>query len=216
MMMTDESTQLSLSLLLLSPLPLLVTPHSTSLLHINTFTPLGPRLFVSLCLLVLSVTHTVCSHLPSPLCALLYFPSFKRLVSLLLCFFLPLQFQSPYSYSPPFRFGTVPNGSTERNIRKNYPDMHQYMTKYHQTGVQGALVNLKTGYCKLVKSTHVSLRAIRPERVILFTDKAYTQEHVKTNKKKKRHCITQLSRPHGAQQQLMLKCCSECSQCFCH
>jgi len=40
----------------------------------------------------------------------------------------------------------VPNGSTERNIRKNYPDMHQYMVKYHQTGVQDALVSLKTGY----------------------------------------------------------------------
>ncbi|KAI9525409.1 hypothetical protein NQZ68_005955 [Dissostichus eleginoides] len=55
------------------------------------------------------------------------------------------KFQSPYSYSPPFRFGTVPNGSTERNIRKNYPNMHQYMTKYHQTGVVDALVSLKTG-----------------------------------------------------------------------
>uniref|UniRef100_A0A8C9X465 Glutamate receptor n=1 Tax=Sander lucioperca TaxID=283035 RepID=A0A8C9X465_SANLU len=55
------------------------------------------------------------------------------------------KFQSPYSYSPPFRFGTVPNGSTERNIRKNYPDMHQYMTKYHQTGVHDALATLKSG-----------------------------------------------------------------------
>uniref|UniRef100_A0A8C6L4B1 Glutamate receptor n=1 Tax=Nothobranchius furzeri TaxID=105023 RepID=A0A8C6L4B1_NOTFU len=55
------------------------------------------------------------------------------------------KFQSPYSYSPPFRFGTVPNGSTERNIRKNYPDMHQYMTKYHQSGVTDALISLKTG-----------------------------------------------------------------------
>ncbi|XP_071383757.1 glutamate receptor ionotropic, NMDA 2A, partial [Centroberyx affinis] len=55
------------------------------------------------------------------------------------------KFQNPYAYSPPFRFGTVPNGSTERNIRKNYPDMHQYMVKYHQTGVQDALVSLKTG-----------------------------------------------------------------------
>lgn len=55
------------------------------------------------------------------------------------------QFQNPYAYSPPFRFGTVPNGSTERNIRKNYPAMHQYMVKYHQTGVQDALVSLKTG-----------------------------------------------------------------------
>ncbi|KAG5277643.1 hypothetical protein AALO_G00089740 [Alosa alosa] len=55
------------------------------------------------------------------------------------------KFQSPYSFSPPFRFGTVPNGSTERNIRKNYPDMHQYMVKYHQTGVHDALISLKTG-----------------------------------------------------------------------
>ncbi|KAJ7992029.1 hypothetical protein DPEC_G00274340 [Dallia pectoralis] len=58
---------------------------------------------------------------------------------------LSAQFQNPYAYSPPFRFGTVPNGSTERNIRKNYPDMHEYLVKYHQTGVQDALVSLKTG-----------------------------------------------------------------------
>lgn len=94
-------------------------------------------------------------------------------MSLLLSFFLTLQFQSPYSYSPPFRFGTVPNGSTERNIRKNYPDMHQYMTKYHQTGVVDALVSLKTGYCKLVKPTYVKLKCIIPERVILFADSMY-------------------------------------------
>ncbi|KAG7234806.1 hypothetical protein INR49_003953 [Caranx melampygus] len=75
-----------------------------------------------------------------------------------------VSFQSPYSYSPPFRFGTVPNGSTERNIRKNYPDMHQYMTKYHQNGVQDALISLKTGYCKLVNPTHIKLRLIIPER----------------------------------------------------
>ncbi|XP_055079722.1 glutamate receptor ionotropic, NMDA 2A [Periophthalmus magnuspinnatus] len=55
------------------------------------------------------------------------------------------KFQNPYAYSPPFRFGTVPNGSTERNIRKNYPAMHQYMVKYHQTGVTDALVSLKSG-----------------------------------------------------------------------
>ncbi|KAH0632060.1 hypothetical protein JD844_020114 [Phrynosoma platyrhinos] len=37
------------------------------------------------------------------------------------------KFQQPYAYSPPFRFGTVPNGSTERNIRNNYKEMHAYM-----------------------------------------------------------------------------------------
>ncbi|XP_063286351.1 glutamate receptor ionotropic, NMDA 2A [Pelobates fuscus] len=55
------------------------------------------------------------------------------------------KFQRPHDYSPPFRFGTVPNGSTERNIRNNYPDMHQYMVKFNQKGVQDALVSLKTG-----------------------------------------------------------------------
>lgn len=70
-------------------------------------------------------------------------PNAPYLPKLYSCFF---QFQSPYSFSPPFRFGTVPNGSTERNIRKNYPDMHQYMVKYHQSGVHDALVSLKTGY----------------------------------------------------------------------
>ncbi|ERE68274.1 glutamate [NMDA] receptor subunit epsilon-1 [Cricetulus griseus] len=55
------------------------------------------------------------------------------------------KFQRPHDYSPPFRFGTVPNGSTERNIRNNYPYMHQYMTKFNQRGVEDALVSLKTG-----------------------------------------------------------------------
>ncbi|XP_069066511.1 glutamate receptor ionotropic, NMDA 2A [Pleurodeles waltl] len=55
------------------------------------------------------------------------------------------KFQRPNDYSPPFRFGTVPNGSTERNIRNNYPDMHQYMVKFNQKGVDDALVSLKTG-----------------------------------------------------------------------
>ncbi|XP_044160460.1 glutamate receptor ionotropic, NMDA 2A [Bufo gargarizans] len=55
------------------------------------------------------------------------------------------KFQRSYEYSPPFRFGTVPNGSTERNIRNNYPEMHQYMVKFNQKGVQEALVSLKTG-----------------------------------------------------------------------
>ncbi|KAI4822182.1 hypothetical protein KUCAC02_007741 [Chaenocephalus aceratus] len=45
----------------------------------------------------------------------------------------------PNDFSPPFRFGTVPNGSTERNIRNNYPEMHAYMTKFHQKNVNEAL-----------------------------------------------------------------------------
>uniref|UniRef100_A0A8C9RWK8 Glutamate receptor n=1 Tax=Scleropages formosus TaxID=113540 RepID=A0A8C9RWK8_SCLFO len=55
------------------------------------------------------------------------------------------KFQRPNDFSPPFRFGTVPNGSTERNIRNNYKEMHTYMVKYHQRNVDEALHSLKTG-----------------------------------------------------------------------
>ncbi|XP_067353830.1 glutamate receptor, ionotropic, N-methyl D-aspartate 2B, genome duplicate b isoform X3 [Channa argus] len=55
------------------------------------------------------------------------------------------KFQKPNEFSPPFRFGTVPNGSTERNIRNNYRDMHTYMTSFHQKNVDEALYSLKTG-----------------------------------------------------------------------
>lgn len=57
-----------------------------------------------------------------------------------------LQFQKPQEQYPPFRFGTVPNGSTERNIRSNYPDMHTHMVKYNQRSVEDALTSLKMGY----------------------------------------------------------------------
>ncbi|XP_056153164.1 glutamate receptor ionotropic, NMDA 2C-like [Lampris incognitus] len=55
------------------------------------------------------------------------------------------KFQKPHEHYPPFRFGTVPNGSTERNIRSNYPDMHTHMVKYNQKGVEEALDSLKMG-----------------------------------------------------------------------
>lgn len=55
------------------------------------------------------------------------------------------QFQKPHEHYPPFRFGTVPNGSTERNIRSNYIDMHTHMMKYNQKGVEEALESLKNG-----------------------------------------------------------------------
>ncbi|XP_038633680.1 glutamate receptor ionotropic, NMDA 2C isoform X2 [Scyliorhinus canicula] len=54
-------------------------------------------------------------------------------------------FQKPQDHYPPFRFGTVPNGSTERNIKNNYPDMHSHMTKYNQRSVTDALDSLKSG-----------------------------------------------------------------------
>ncbi|XP_073444089.1 glutamate receptor ionotropic, NMDA 2C [Dendrobates tinctorius] len=55
------------------------------------------------------------------------------------------KFQKPQEHYPPFRFGTVPNGSTERNIRTNYPDMHSYMVRYNQRSVEDALASLKSG-----------------------------------------------------------------------
>lgn len=74
-------------------------------------------------------------------------------LSLRVCFFFFFflenpspQFQKPNEFSPPFRFGTVPNGSTERNIRNNYRDMHAYMTSFHQKNVEEALYSLKTGW----------------------------------------------------------------------
>lgn len=59
--------------------------------------------------------------------------------------FLLVQFQQPTEQYPPLRFGTVPNGSTEENIRSNYPNMHQYMIRNNQKGVEEAIDNLKTG-----------------------------------------------------------------------
>ncbi|XP_067860563.1 glutamate receptor ionotropic, NMDA 2C-like [Heptranchias perlo] len=55
------------------------------------------------------------------------------------------KFQKPQDQYPPFRFGTVPNGSTERNIKNNYPDMHSHMTRYNQRSVGDALTSLKSG-----------------------------------------------------------------------
>ncbi|XP_067280973.1 glutamate receptor ionotropic, NMDA 2D [Pseudorasbora parva] len=55
------------------------------------------------------------------------------------------KFQHPTEQYPPLRFGTVPNGSTEENIRSNYPNMHQYMVRNNQRGVEEAIDNLKTG-----------------------------------------------------------------------
>ncbi|TSO05418.1 Glutamate receptor ionotropic, NMDA 2D [Bagarius yarrelli] len=55
------------------------------------------------------------------------------------------KFQQPTEQYPPLRFGTVPNGSTEENIRSNYPNMHQFMVRHNQRGVEDAIDNLKTG-----------------------------------------------------------------------
>lgn len=43
----------------------------------------------------------------------------------------------------------MPNGSTEKNIRSNYPDMHSYMVRYNQPRVEEALTQLKAGSAQM-------------------------------------------------------------------
>lgn len=73
----------------------------------------------------------------------------------LTCLSVLHQFQHPEEQYPPLKFGTVPNGSTEKNIRSNYPDMHQYMGKYNQRGVEDAIMNLKTGSAAAASSPFI-------------------------------------------------------------
>lgn len=75
----------------------------------------------------------------------------------LTCLSVRHQFQHPEEQYPPLKFGTVPNGSTEKNIRSNYPDMHQYMGKYNQRGVEDAIMNLKTGSAAAASSPFAAL-----------------------------------------------------------
>lgn len=89
-------------------------------------------------------------------------------LNILTCWNANFQFQKPQDQYPPFRFGTVPNGSTERNIRSNYPEMHAHMVKYNQKGVEDALNSLKTGcvYCNLSSE---SLKQICPQCIFQLT-----------------------------------------------
>lgn len=52
---------------------------------------------------------------------------------------------NPHSHKPPFKFATVPNGSTEENLRQNHPEMFRYMKKYNQPSVREAVKALKKG-----------------------------------------------------------------------
>lgn len=110
----------------------------------------NPHFLLTLPLVLLLSSHCLSTpfpfshHNPDQIffyCPLLLSP--RRLLFSTSC--VSLQFQKPQEHYPPFRFGTVPNGSTERNIRSNYLDMHTHMIKYNQKGVEEALESLKTG-----------------------------------------------------------------------
>ena len=63
------------------------------------------------------------------------------------CFlFFNLQLRNPHSESPPFRFGTVPDGSTALNLKKNHPDMYAYMENYNKGIVKDGIKAVKNKY----------------------------------------------------------------------
>ncbi|XP_035694306.1 glutamate receptor ionotropic, NMDA 2B-like [Branchiostoma floridae] len=54
------------------------------------------------------------------------------------------KFQNPTGSSPPFRFGTVPDGSTEKNIKRNYGShMLDYMNQFNNDSPKSAAEALK-------------------------------------------------------------------------
>ena len=59
-----------------------------------------------------------------------------------LCFHFS-QLKQPTKLTPHFKFATIPDSSTDINLRTNYPRMHKYMTKYNQSSVLKAKAALK-------------------------------------------------------------------------
>ena len=56
-----------------------------------------------------------------------------------------MQLMNPHAHKPPFKFATVPHGSTETNLMNNYPDMYQYMKPYNKTNVEEGVRAVKDG-----------------------------------------------------------------------
>ncbi len=55
----------------------------------------------------------------------------------------------PMSHQPPFKFATIPYGSTEVNLKKNYPEMHSYMQKWSKDNVSEGMKAVKERYTNL-------------------------------------------------------------------
>ncbi|KAM3173616.1 hypothetical protein ACTXT7_012160 [Hymenolepis weldensis] len=48
------------------------------------------------------------------------------------------------NHKPPFRFATIPSGTTEENIKINFPEMAAYMRAFNRTTVVEGLKSLKS------------------------------------------------------------------------
>ena len=59
---------------------------------------------------------------------------------------LIFQLKNPHAHKPPFKFATVPHGSTETNLMNNYPEMYLYMKPYNKSDVQQGVKAVKDGW----------------------------------------------------------------------
>jgi ionotropic glutamate receptor NMDA 2B len=55
------------------------------------------------------------------------------------------QLAYPTTVKPPFRFGTIPFGSTEATLQKFYPTMYNHMKKYNKTVVKEGIEAVHNG-----------------------------------------------------------------------
>ena len=78
---------------------------------------------------------------------------------------LVLQLVSPKAHKPAFKFGTIPDGSTETYLMKNKPTMHHYMKPFNKTTVSKGVKALKDGlvpHLQLYQQISANNRQNRP------------------------------------------------------
>ncbi|XP_041362766.1 LOW QUALITY PROTEIN: glutamate receptor ionotropic, NMDA 2B-like [Gigantopelta aegis] len=51
--------------------------------------------------------------------------------------------KNPTAMQPPFKYATIPNGSTETNIKNNHKDIYRYMKKFNLPTVEEGILALK-------------------------------------------------------------------------
>lgn len=52
---------------------------------------------------------------------------------------------NPTITKPPYKFATIPYGSTDTNILTNYPKMHAYMQQFNKSKVDLGVKAVKDG-----------------------------------------------------------------------